>query len=171
MLTKSIFIKNTSTIVSFDSSFIRKLNETKLSLEHYFILNTLNTKDFETFAEYNTINPIGKNIFQYLLREGFIQCKDKNYSVSSVELTSKALDMFKEDDASVDLWAEEWRNMWPKGVTSGGYPVRADMPSITKKMKGFIKKYGYNKEKIISVTKQYLIEKETQNWAYIKTAA
>ncbi len=156
---------------SFDINLLRRLTKLHLSLDMYLILNTIYLKQFEAYLLYDEIHPIGKDKFQYLLREGYIQCEDTNYDIYSVELTSKSLDLFKEDDESVDNWITDWRNLWPKGVTSGGYPVRADAASISKKMKAFIKKHGYDKDKIISITKEYIAEKEAQNWAYVKTAA
>lgn len=173
MMTKSILSeqKHLSIQASIDNNFIKRLSKFQLSLDMYLILNTVNSKQFETYNIYDEIHPIGKDKFQYLLREGYIQCEDNNYDIYSIELTSKALDMFKEDDDSIDNWITEWRDLWPKGVTSGGYPVRADAASITKKMKAFVKKHGYDKDKIITITKEYIAEKEAQNWAYIKTAA
>jgi hypothetical protein len=174
MLQKKILYTDNkkSTINILAPEVISKLGEERLSINGYLILSTLMTKQYDKYDAYVDIFPIGGEVFQNLYREGFITCEAIDMAtIYSVELTEKALDLFKEDSTDVETWAEEWRNLWPKGVTSGGYPVRADLPSIKKKMKAFTKKYSYDKETIFQTTKQYLEDKRLQNYSYIKTAA
>lgn len=173
MLQKSLLYNNKKTTLDILSpEIIGKLKENRLSVTGYLILSTLFSKRFDKYDEYVEIFPIGSEVFQNLYREGYITSEVLDmYTIYSVELTEKALDLFKEDVTDSDVWVEDWRNLWPKGVTSGGYPVRADLPSIKKKMKAFIKKYNYDKETIFQTTNQYIEDKRLQNYSYIKTAA
>jgi len=150
---------------------ISRVVDLRISIEMYYILWTIFNKEFDKYEQYIDNHPIGSEVIQYLHREGLIETDDPDYSIESLMLTDISLDMFVSDDSSVDSWITEWRDLWPKGVTSGGYPVRADLPSITKKMKAFIKKYKKDKETIFRVTKDYLKDKQVQGWSYVKTAA
>lgn len=144
----------------------------RLSVEQYLILSTLHTKRYDVFLDYIRVFPIGTEAYQYLHRLELLTKEDEvPYSIFTVSLTEKANKVFESSEEDSDAWIDEWRELWPKGVTSGGYPVRADMPSIKKKMKAFIKKYNYDKDTIFSITKKYLEDKRLQNYSYIKTAA
>ena len=55
----------------------------------------------------------------------------------------------KELVGSVEDWIQEWRELFPAGIKSGGYPVRSPKSGCAAKMKVFIKK---NKE----VTKEII---------------
>lgn len=136
----------------------------------YFILECLKEDDFGQYDKYHGARPVGQLDFQFLHREGYIETKipkSEDYTIRNVSITEKGLSLFPDD---ITNWAKEWRDLWPKGVTSGGYPVRADLPGIIKKLKNFTKKYGYSKEDIFKATRIYLQEKELNGWAYIKLA-
>lgn len=155
----------------FTPEVVSKLVKSRISVEHYLVLSTIINKSYDIYMQYDAKFPIGTEVFQYLHREGFIEKEpNSSYSIFTSIITSKTADLFKQE-VEADDWIDEWRELWPKGVTSGGYPVRADLPSIRKKMKAFIKKYNYDKETIFSITKQYLEDKRLQNYSYIKTAA
>lgn len=156
--------------VLIDSKFINELAQSNLTFDMHFILNTLKEKSIELFNSYNDIRPISQLIYQYLHREDYIKTnipKYELYSIDNVQLSIKGLELFKED---VDGWIKEWRELWPKGITSGGYPVRSDLAGITKKMRAFLRKTNYSKEEIILATKLYLKERYENNWSFMKLA-
>lgn len=67
-------------------------------------------------------------------------------------------------------WMEEWYALFPKGLKSGGYPVRSGLTGCRNKMFKFLRKHKFNKEVIINATKLYLKEMEKQNYTYISLA-
>lgn len=66
--------------------------------------------------------------------------------------------------------AEEMRELFPKGIKSGGYPVRSSVYDIADKLKKFMKKHTYSNEVILNATKQYLRRKESENWNFVQIA-
>lgn len=54
---------------------------------------------------------------------------------------------------NVEDWIEEWRELFPKGLNSNGYPYRGDKSACLAKMQTFIRNNGYSKEEIMNATK------------------
>jgi len=73
--------------------------------------------------------------------------------------------------ASVDAWIQEWRDLFPRSIKTGGYPVKGTKAGCTKKMKKFIKN---NKtvtvEQIFEATKRYVEERRATRYQYMKIA-
>lgn len=67
-------------------------------------------------------------------------------------------------------WIDEWRDLWPVGVKSGGRPVRGDKKGCNVKMKKFVQEYDYTKEEIFEATKIYVFEKSRDNNRYMTCA-
>ena len=101
--------------------------------------------------------------------------KDK-YKISSYSITDKFLKNFelkkKENPNDVDNWIDEWYDIFPKGVKSGGGKyARTGKKSCLKKLKMFIKEHPeFTKENIITATNNYIEDREKNNFAYISTA-
>jgi len=162
----------------------------KLSVQHALVLDLLDKQDLESYEKYIfEIDYIPPTVFQTLHRKGFIEHlgKDFQYEFESSRLTPKGVHLLREIRglAAVEEmllskhkrptdtveWAEEWRELWPKGVKSGGYLVRSHIKDISTKLSRFQKKYKYPKETIFKATEQYLQEKQLQGYGFIKTAA
>lgn len=72
---------------------------------------------------------------------------------------------------NVDSWIESWRNLFPRGVKTAGYPVRGTLKGCTKKMKKFVKNNpDTTVEKIFNATKRYIEERRQFKYAYMKIA-
>lgn len=77
----------------------------------------------------------------------------------------------KNYDGSFDSFCEKFYEMFPKGVKSGGYPVRSGIEGVKSKLKKFVKQYKhYDYETIIKATKNYINECERNGFQYMKTA-
>lgn len=163
-------MQNMEKSVVTDLKYVLELSQSGLTFDMHLILNTLREGHYDAFISYNKLRPISQLVYQYLHREDFIKSsisKYELYTIHNVELSIRGLELFKE---GIDDWIREWRELWPKGITSGGYPVRSDLPGITKKMKSFLRKNSYSKEEIILATKLYLKEREENSWSYMKLA-
>lgn len=72
---------------------------------------------------------------------------------------------------SVDDWIQEWRELFPAGIKSGGYPVRSPKSGCAAKMKVFIKKNkDVTKEIIFTATKKYVAERALKRYEYMTLA-
>ncbi len=68
-------------------------------------------------------------------------------------------------------WIQEYRELFPVGVRSGGFPVRGDLKGCIKKMEEFLETYPeYDKELILKVTKDYVERKKQDGYAYMQLA-
>jgi hypothetical protein len=82
--------------------------------------------------------------------------------------TAKLFEKGMPTDNSVDSWIDEWREIFPQGVKSGGRPVRGDKQGVAKKMKLFVKANPtITKEQIINATKQYVFDASLKNYSFI----
>lgn len=158
------------------------LNKYRMSFNKYFILFCANNKDYNGFKEYTEkCDHISGQDYQFLERFGFITVDKsaKIFDIDSITVTKKGKSLLGDAAAKMivhesskskqlDLeWVSEWRELFPKGVYSGGYPVRANVNDITKKMDKFIRTHGYDKEVIIAATQKYINEKEMSNYSYM----
>jgi hypothetical protein len=71
----------------------------------------------------------------------------------------------------VENWIEEWRELFPAGVKTGGYYVRGSKAGCLKKMKSFLKlNKKVTKNQIMSATKLYINESRSRRYSYMKMA-
>lgn len=68
-------------------------------------------------------------------------------------------------------WFDEWYELWPKGIKSGGYLVRSDPKNCKVKMIKFRKSYPeFTPEIIIEGTQSYLSSLKKKDYAFIQIA-
>lgn len=152
---------------------LNKLIKVGINLDSYLLLYCLNINNKDLINNY--VNNCGKlsteNIdflveMDYILNNGKIGDK---YSFENLSLSNKSINLFFNN---VDNWIQLWFDLWPKGVKSGGYLIKADMISCLKKMKKFIEiNPQYSKGIIITATKKYLSDMKKDNYAYCKLAS
>lgn len=66
--------------------------------------------------------------------------------------------------------ASKIRELFPKGVKSGGYLVRSSEGDIADKLRKFFKKHKYSHEKVLKATENYVNRKRNEGWAYMQRA-
>ncbi len=68
-------------------------------------------------------------------------------------------------------WIDEWVDIFPRGVKSGGRLLRGDKLSCMRKMRVFLREYpGYSKEIIMQATRNYIESKRNEGFAYTRCA-
>jgi len=120
-----------------------------------------------------TISEVTKKaVIAHLIENGFIKVNG-----DAVVLKGKALELLdvepQEDIISLntcDSWIDEWIVLWPKGVKSGGRPVRASKATVVKKMNSLLLNKKYKVEDIIDCTKAYISDFESRQWKMITCA-
>jgi hypothetical protein len=88
-------------------------------------------------------------------------------------IRSKTSNLFKNStiqQSDTKLLAETIREIFPKGVKSGGYLVKSSVSDIEDKLKKFTKKYKYSDTIIIEATKRYVKEFQANNYRYMLLA-
>jgi len=108
---------------------------------------------------------------KYLESQGYL--KIVGDLPEGIEWRKKYLDLLPTESnqsTSVEEWINDWRELWPSGVKSGGYYIKSNKEDLLNKMNKFVKKYKFTKEQIFEATKNYLTEQKNKGWAYTKLA-
>lgn len=100
------------------------------------------------------------------------------YVFTNTFVTKKFIDKFidkpkksKLEEEGAEDWIDDWYNLFPKGVKSGGYLVRSDKQGCLNKMKKFIKKYPeFKKDIILKATSDYVDYYRMNNWKFMTLA-
>jgi hypothetical protein len=79
---------------------------------------------------------------------------------------SRLLDSVLET-SEVESWIEEWRNLWPSGVKSGGKLVKGSKTDCVKKMKEFLARTNYSKNEVFAATLAYVTERKNHGYKYM----
>lgn len=94
-------------------------------------------------------------------------------AIEDIEFRSKYLDLLpteSKQSTTVEEWINDWRELWPSGVKSGGYYLKSNKEDLLNKMSKFVKKYKFTKDQIFEATKNYLTEQKSKGWTYTKLA-
>ena len=109
-----------------------------LTLESFVILIMLVEKRFDDIElikeKYHTSSVL------MLSLKGYIKITNSN--PNSWIIRKKTLDLFPQSDKlDLKILATQMRDLFPKGVKSGGYSVRSSVKDLEDKLKKFIKNY------------------------------
>lgn len=67
-------------------------------------------------------------------------------------------------------WIESWREIFPKGINSGGYRYKGDKTEVFKKMIKFVNTQDYTTEQIFQATTDYVERFSLKGYAYMQLA-
>lgn len=94
------------------------------------------------------------------LRNGEVSLKGKTSTIFNI--VTKQPVKVQED------WIEEWRALFPKGVKSGGRPVRGDKQGVAKKLRTFVRHNpSITIDQIIAATRQYVYECSLNSYKFM----
>lgn len=136
-----------------------------LKLESFVLLNIIFNKEFELLdkliEKYHPISIVNLQLKSYI--------KVTNSDPNSWIIRKKALDLFPiiEKHNNLHDIAEKIRDIFPKGVKSGGYSVRSNVKDLEDKLKKFNKDYKYSPEIVIEATIRYVNELKKQDYNFM----
>lgn len=102
--------------------------------------------------------------------EGYLKILDFD-DLKHIELRQKAVELFGKNTTNIADWIEQWCELWPKGVKSGGYYVKPNKQDALSNMQKFFKKYKFTKEQVFEATGNYLKQQEAKHWDYTMLGA
>jgi len=124
-----------------------------------------------------------KATIEGLIAKGFLFLEDesKGFLFSNIKASEHFIEVFIDEPikfkeaskSNITIeWFDEWYDLWPKGVKSGGYLVRGDKKGCIKKLNKFIKEYpDFDKDIIIKATKDYIDSfRIKRSYEYMKLA-
>lgn len=101
-----------------------------------------------------------------LEKHGYVKQTDDD-----IILRDKGTRLFGTSADTLLDFVRKYRDLFPKGVRTGGYLVRADEAGVAEKMRKFLKVHKYTEEEILEATRRYVEERRQDGWKYMKTAS
>lgn len=135
----------------------------------FLLLNKANvTKDFieGVLAEYEFSYNI-KDILEEFEEKGLIKITGPGFKDFSLREEGKKI-LGEPDLDDVKELAKKMIDLFPIGVKSGGYPVRASVNDVTDKLKKFLKTNKYTHEEILKATERYVNRKKLENYSFMQ---
>lgn len=145
----------------------------KIDVFGVLLLNCIKEGKKKELEEYATRFKIPTYSIETCIKEGYLTTtsKDRVYTFDNLFITQKYLDEYYPKKEGIEEWIDMWYELFPKGVKSGGLPIKTDKPDCLKKMIRFCKEYPeYTKGIILTATQKYLDEMRKKNYAYCKLA-
>lgn len=118
-------------------------------------------KDFGTFVNDKTFD---------MYTEGTDKLNEDDIADLFIEFTKKQQKNTLKTEHYIRTWIDEWCNLFPKHVKSGGKLVKSDPNECLKKMTTFIKTYRYDRDLIFFATKEYIKERALDDYNYMRCA-
>lgn len=173
-------------------ALIKKLLNHNIDFQCYVLLYSLYINDKSIVVMYNDVEPYtGSMGIQQMIHLGYISRREikessntwQDFLQDNLKLTDLGIStFFKDSDSSTPsnetltnnykvAWIEEWYNLFPKGVKSGGYYIRTSIKDCDKKMFKFLNdNSGFTKNIILEATKHYITDMSRQNYSMMKLA-
>jgi len=174
---------------------IRNLIRYNIDFQEYIFLYSAYLKSNELVTLYDTVESYRETLsIQQLIHKGYIARKTlkqgnkafTDYVENNLEITNKGIAViedFLNGSISESLpkneplmkykvnWIEDWYNLFPKGIKSGGYYVRTSIKDCDNKMSKFIKENPeFTKDIILESTKIYVEQMKVNNYSMMKLA-
>jgi hypothetical protein len=152
--------------------FNNKHPDTPINPFHFVFINMAVSEDVteEIIEEYVSIADTEPDWLHLSLESrGFVKVIGGRYKDISIRDLGLELIGQSKSDTIIEL-AEKIREMFPKGVKSGGKLVRSSSADIADKLRKFFKKHKYTQEQVLEATKRYLNEFRRKDWAYMQAA-
>jgi hypothetical protein len=87
-----------------------------------------------------------------------------------IEFTKKQQKTNLKTEHYVREWIDEWVEIFPKGIKSGGKPIRSNAKDCLPKMVSFIKQYKYDRDLIFYATREYIKQQSFKNYDFTRCA-
>jgi len=142
---------------------VGKCLSNNLDFNEYAVLYCIGLK--KDLPQLNNLNKILEN----LESKALIQINNNN-SLELRGLSKKILKIPSSEDLNVEEWVDEYRNLFPNGVESGGYPVRGIKKTCITNLKKFILEYKSEKKTVLEDPKIYVEKKQRENFNYMMLA-
>lgn len=150
------------------------INESGLSLNDYFICYCIYHNRKDLILDYiKSHKGFSIQEIQELEDNGWIKIINKSEKIifENLQIEEKFRIFVEKKDKPEKDWINEWLEMFPKGVKSGGYYIKTDLNGCRKKMKKFTSTHPeYTKETIIKATQNYINRCEHNGYQYMKIA-
>jgi hypothetical protein len=107
----------------------------------------------------------------FLIKRNIIEKIEENKTdFHNLRLVAKKKVKVK-DSSDFGSFVEEFYNLWPRGIMSGGYAVKSGKASCSTKLRTFLKDHKeYTQEIVLQATKNYIEKCKFNGYQYMKLA-
>lgn len=109
-------------------------------------------------------------IIDQMVRRGLLYCKEDG----ECQITGKGLELIGRPFPAITGFVpfiDAFRELFPKGIRSGGYLVKGSKGGCVRKMKKFLDTHPeYSQEVILKATKAYVDRKSKEGWKFMSLA-
>lgn len=145
---------------------LKKIASLNLSVEEYIIIYGICTNNLLEVISHVKLT---SSLLTSLEEKGAISIK--NLKTLTFQTSDENVEKCKKLITVEELnWIEEWINLWPEGIKSGGYYVRSSKAAILQNMKKFMDQHDYTDRTIIHATTNYLEEMRHKGYSGIQLA-
>lgn len=170
---------------------LKKLRDNDIDFSQYILLYSLFHGDKQYAEEYNKVEIYDSHQgIQKLIHLGFLArvellegtSRYTDFTNNNLFITKLGIERFFNESTSAPsnesilpkykiLWIEDWYDLFPKGIKSGGYYVRTSIKDCDKKMfKFLIDNSEFTKDIILEATKNYIEDMKSKNYSMMKLA-
>lgn len=110
---------------------------------------------------------------EYLIKRGFIENINLQgfWRFDDLRLVKKKKSKKVLDESEFGKFVEDYYQLWPKGITSGGYAVKSGKDACASKLRTFMKKNPlYTQQIILQATSNYIQRCKGNDYQFMKLA-
>jgi len=151
--------------------FNNKHPDNTISVYLFILVNMIVSEDTseEIIKYYIVFDRDEFDDYRYLESMGLIKITGEGLKDVSIRDLGMELIGQSKSDSIIEL-ADKIREMFPKGVKSGGGYVRSEVVDIAEKLRKFFKKHKYTQEQVLEATKRYVDRKRIDDYAFMHQA-
>lgn len=173
-MSTEIMIRELETVRSINLNVsVEQLVRMGIPIEGFLFLYFVHSESYKEYKTYVAdISSFEENLIEKLLEYGYIRRikGSKGFHAKDFVILDLFMDLLS-SSSNPDGWIDDWYDLWPKGVKSGGSYVRTSKDGCLRKMKRFLIKHPqYDKFDIMKATRNYISSFALNNYAYIKLA-
>jgi hypothetical protein len=149
----------------------------KITPNQLFILYIISIQSEDKLKEFNNSNnKIELQEIEDLINKKLLKIIDesKKITIKNLEVTEIFSNFVIEEFKTfleVDEWFNEWYNLFPEKVKSGGYRVKSSPLKCKSNLKKFMhQNQSFDKDLIIKATNKYVEEFKLKGFSYMKIA-
>jgi hypothetical protein len=149
------------------------LRKRGLTPNEYVLLYLVSTKNVEDFDYFMTADSFKVDL-EGLINDKVILTVNKSLKFNDLSVGKDYISLFTSKKTAtkqdVSEWIDEYRDLFPKGIGTTGYPFRGSKASCLEKMVKFINQHDYEKTVILDATKEYVAIKRKENYQFMQLA-
>ena len=139
------------------------------------IMSIIESRNLDDWNWLITLVPTSRieKYLEYLIKREFIEKVGfaDFWNFSDLQLTRKKKSKKVTDESEFGKFVDQFYELWPKGIKSGGYAVRSGKDACSTKLRTFLKENKlYTPLIVLTATENYISKCKANDYQYMKLA-